>query len=167
MSSITTLYIQNQHESISHQGSFCFFVTVHGYTKNHHEVHEEHEVFFVFLLSQLQNCSLAALGWEGSMKNTGNIVSSTQPRATVLHFRIVLQLALFSCFCFVCHSRARGNPFFCFCLSFPRRRESIFLFLFFKKSVVIRVHPWFAVSVFSFVSCPALQEYSPGGTMRA
>ena len=28
------------------------------------------------------------------MKNTGNIVSSTQPRATVLHFRIVLQLAL-------------------------------------------------------------------------
>jgi len=28
------------------------------------------------------------------MKNTGNVASSTQPRATVLHSRIVLQLVL-------------------------------------------------------------------------
>ena len=27
------------------------------------------------LLSQLQNCSLAALGWVGRVKNTGNIAS--------------------------------------------------------------------------------------------
>ena len=37
--------------------------------------------------SQLQTCSLAALGWEGRVKNTGNIASSTQPRAAVLHSR--------------------------------------------------------------------------------
>jgi len=66
-----------------------------------------------------------------------NVVANT---ATTAPGRV-----FFCCFCFLCHSRESGNPFFffffslllfLFSLSFPRKRESIFFsfFVFYNNS---------------------------------
>ncbi len=43
-------------------------------------------------IGSAENCSLAALGWEVCVKNTGNMVGATQPRAAAPHSGRVLQL---------------------------------------------------------------------------